>query len=171
MGRILLGGNDDNAAKGPSWRPETVSRVLIGVGLVLALVTSTDFILAIYPPGFGNPEWEISIISEIIGGLPLLTIGLVGIWAGFGQQGQRLGLIACGAAFLLLALAVLGGLVLFLTDAPMALNATQDVAHLGIQKLVAKTVTLGLLFCVLYIVAGVAAMKQSRRTGISQGAG
>jgi hypothetical protein len=62
-------------------------------------------------------------------------------------------------------------LVLFLTDAPVAVRVTQGVAQFGIKKVIAKTSLLGLLFGVAYLVAGVVALRQSRGRTSSKEAG
>lgn len=146
------------------WSGATRYRVAGWVGVVLALAALTDYALAFYPLGFGSPEWEIGTISAVVQGLPLFSIGLVGVWVGAGGLGRRRMLLIVGLVFLAAAACVLGSLVLFLTDVPVAIRATQDIARLGIKKLVVKTLVLGLLFGASYVVMGVLALKQARRS-------
>jgi len=53
-------------------------------------------------------------------------------------------------------------LVIFSLNIPTALHATQNEAHRVIQKLVLKTLVLGLLFSAAYIVLGVLSFRQAR---------
>jgi hypothetical protein len=129
----------------------------------LALAALTDYALAFYPLGFGSAEWEMGTISSVVQGLPLFSIGLVGVWVGAGGLGRRWMLWIVGLVFLAASAGVLGSLVVFLTDVPIAIRATQGAARLGIQKLIAKTLILGLLFGASYVVMGVLALKQARR--------
>jgi len=146
------------------WSGAAKYRVAGWVGAVLALAALTDYALAFYPLGFGSPEWEMGTIGAVVQGLPLFSIGLAGVWVCGAGLGRRSVLVIAGAVFLLAAACVLGSLVLFLTDIPVAIRATQGqgAARLGIQKLIAKTLMLGLLFVGAYVAAGVVALKQSR---------
>ena len=144
------------------WSWATVSRAVGWIGAVLAAAALADYALAVFPTGFGSPEWEMATIGAVVQGLPLFSIGLAGVWvcgAGLGRRGL---LLIAGAVFLLAAVCVLGSLVLFLTDVPVAIRATQGAARLGINKLIAKTLILGLLFVGGFVAAGVVALKQSR---------
>ena len=174
MARILVDDREGplSGAAPSTWDTGTDSRILIGVGLVLALYSLLDTCLALYPFGLGNAEWEVGTISEIINSLPLLTVSLTAIWVGAGRSGRRRLLLTCGVGFLFLALCILGSLVLFSTNIPIALRATlgQDASQLGIKKLAAKTGVQGVLFTTMYIVAGIAAIRQFGRTGTREGA-
>ena len=145
-----------------AWASGVTVRAVGWFGVVLALAALGDFVLAFYPLGFGSAEWELATISSVIQGLPLISIGLAAIWMSGGVSGQRGLLLAVGVLLLASAAAVFALLIVFLTNVPVALRATQDVARLGIVKLVAKTVMLALLFGVSYIVGGVLALKQAR---------
>jgi hypothetical protein len=161
--RILVpSAKEANRRVAQPWSAAATYRVAGWVGLVLALAALTDYALAFYPLGFGSAEWEMGTISSVVQGLPLLSIGLVGVWVSGAGLGRRGVLLIAGAVFLLTAAGVLGSLVLFLTDVPIAIRATQGVARLGIQKLITKTLILGLLFGASYIVMGVLALKQAR---------
>jgi len=144
------------------WSGAAKYRVAGWVGAVLALAALTDYALAFYPQGFGSPEWEIATISQVVQGLPLFSIGWIGVWVCAGGLGRRWLLAIVGLGFLVAAACVLALLVVFLTDVPVAIRATQSIARMGIVKLVAKTLILGLLFGASYIVVGLLALKQAR---------
>jgi hypothetical protein len=142
----------------------TTAVVVLWLGLVLTVAALTDYVMALYPPVFGSPEWEFATISDIVAGLPLVTIGLAFVWVSSGWLGRRWLTIAAGVGFLVGALCVFGALLLFATNIPVALRATQDLARGNIEKLIAKTLILGLLFGTVYIVAGVITLKRARRS-------
>lgn len=146
------------------WDVGATFRVAGWVGLVFVLVSLGDSALAFYPLGFGSPEWEVATIASVVQGFPLLSLGLVGIWICGGGLGDRRLLVVVGAAFLAITAVLLAMMVLMLTDVPIALRATREAeaARLGILKLLMKTVYLGVVFGVLYVVAGVRALRQAR---------
>src|SRR5207249_127384 len=121
-------------------------------GAVLLLAALSDYALAFYPIGFGSAEWEMATIGAVVQGLPLFSIGLAAIWVCAGGLGRRWLLIMVACGLLVVSVGLFASLLLFLTDVPLALQATQGVAQVGIQKLVGRTLFLGLLFGVAYIV-------------------
>ena len=153
------------------WDWSTASRAVGWIGAVLLGAALVDFGLAFTPLAFGTMEWEFGTISEVFAGLPLLSVGLAGLWLSAAGRGRRWMTRSVGVLLLLSALCVCGLLVVFLTDAPVAVRATQGVAQFGIKKVIAKTSLLGLLFGVAYSVAGVIALRQSRGSTSSKEAG
>ena len=144
------------------WNGRSAARASGWIGLLLLLAALIDYALALYPSAFGNPEWETGTISQLVAGLPLVTIGLAGLWASGAGLARRWLLRLLGVVFLVAAAAVIAMLVLFSTNIPTALRATEGVSHLGIIKLVAKTLTTGFMFSVAYIVMGVLSLRQTR---------
>lgn len=145
-----------------AWSQATKYRVASWVGLVLAIAALSDYALAFYPLGFGSSEWEMGTIGSVVQGLPLFSIGVVGVWVGAGGLGRRWVLWVVGLVLLAAAVLGLGLVVLFLTDVPSALQATQGAAQLGMKKLIVRTLFLGVLFSLSYIVTGVLALRQAR---------
>ena len=132
------------------------------IGVVLAAAALADYAIALYPTAFSSMEWEFGTISQIFAGLPLLSIGLAAVWVSAAGSGRRWLLVLIGVALLVAAACVLAFLVLFALDIPAAVRATQGVARLGIEKLVAKTLIMGSLFGASYIVMGVLSLRQAR---------
>jgi len=169
VNQVLMDGQTDGERKqarsqaAVKWDAGVTGMVVFWTGAVLTLAALFDSALALYPTMFGSPEWEFGSISGIVAGLPLLTIGLVGMWIGGGLLGRRWMSLGMGVAFLVGAVCVIGALVLFTLDVPVALRATQDVAQGNIKQLVAKTLALGCMFGTGYVVAGVIALRQARR--------
>lgn len=157
----ILGRPQPDRPGARQWSDETTYKAVGWVGVVLGLAALSDFVLALYPLGLGSPEWEMATIGAIVQGLPLFSVGLFGVWLCGSGLGLRWMLRIVGWLLLIVVVCLLGSLVLLLTDVPLALRATQGVARLGIGKLVIKTVFLGVLFGISYVVAGVVALKQA----------
>ena len=122
-----------------------------------------DIALSWVPPGFGNWQWEFGTVAGTFAGLPLTSIGLASLLAPAMAQGKRRVLAVLSVVFLALGLLVLGSLVLFSLDIPLALRAAQGPVAIGIKKAIAKTVMLGVGFALLYLSAGWAAFRQWRQ--------
>ncbi len=139
-------------------------RVLGWFGLVLAAAAIGDYALALYPLGFGSPEWEMGTVAALAQGLPLSFVGLTLVWVSAAGLRLRWLMWVIGAVMVLAAVTILAGLALFIADAPIALRATAEnaAARLTVQKMIARTLFLGLLFGSAYGVAGVFALRQAR---------
>ena len=138
---------------------ETAWKWIGWTGLVLAVVGAGDIALVWYPLNFGSPEWEFATVAQSFAGLPLVSIGLMGLLGAGLALGQRWVILGMGWGLLVGALGLIVALFVFLTDVPMALGATEGLAETGIKKAVFKTVMLGLVFAGAYAAAGVAALK------------
>ncbi len=145
-----------------SWGSATKYRVATWVGAVLVLSAVCDYALALYPLGLGSAVWEMATLGAIVQGLPLFSIGVAAMWVSAGGLGRRWLLVAVGWGLLVVAVGLFAALALFLTDVPLALEATRGVARVGIYKLIARTLFLGLLFGAGYIIAGVLALRKAR---------
>jgi len=73
-------------------------------------------------------------------------------------------LLALSAVLLAAAVWTLALTVLFATNIPPALAATAGIARLGLKKLIAKTLALGLLFTAAFTLAAVTSFKHARGT-------
>lgn len=130
--------------------------------LLLALAGIADWVLAWIPMRFGTPEWEFGTIVSSMSGLPLLTMGFAGLLGSAVARGVRWQVRLMSMIVILFALLILAALVIFALDVPIALRTVQGPAHLGILKATAKTVALGVIFSVGYLVAGIGALRFSR---------
>src|SRR5262249_3414092 len=105
---------------------------------------------------------EFATVGAVVQGLPLFSVGLAGIWVSMGGLGNKWGLRLVGALFFAMALAVVAGLIVFSTDVPIALRATSGGARPGIGQPAWKSLLLGVMFSVSYVISGVLALKQAR---------
>jgi hypothetical protein len=161
---LLRRGPKDRAVQ--PWTEGAKHRVVGWVGASLVLTALSDYALALYPLGLGSAEWEMATVGAAVQGLPLLSIGLAAIWVCAGGLGKRWLLITLAWGLFVAAMVLFGSLMLFVTDIPPALQATQGVARVGIYKLVARTLFLGTLFGLGYAVAGVLALRQARGSSL-----
>ena len=131
------------------------------LALALFLAGAVDWVLAWIPLRFGSPEWEFGTVVASFGGLPLMTMGFAGLLASAIARGIRWQVVMISLFVLVWAVWILGALIIFLLDVPIALRASSGPVHLGLMKATARTTTLGLLFSTSYFVAGIAALRQT----------
>src|SRR5262249_22761911 len=129
----------------------------------MTLVTLGDIALAFYPLRFKTMEWEFGTTAATFSELPLLALGLAALLASALARGRRGAVIATSVLLLVLAAGMLGMLVVFLSDIPVALRsvASGDV-KLGVEKAAVKTVGLGVLFAAAFVLGGIRALLKSR---------
>ena len=136
-------------------------------GLVLALAGLTDLVLLWVPMRLGLPEWEFATAVSTTSALPLVSIGAAGILAFAASHGIRWLLWVVGVLMAVAAVVVAAVLLLFLTDVPLAWNASAGAARVGIVKASVKTGALALLFGSVYAVAAVWSIRLA--TGKAEG--
>lgn len=119
--------------------------------------------MAWIPPAFGSWPWEFGTVAGTFAGLPLTSIGLAALLASAIAMEKRRQLRILGVGLLLLGVVIVGLLVLFALDIPLALRASQGPGAIGVKKAIVKTVMLGLGFSTLYCSGGWAALRQLRR--------
>jgi hypothetical protein len=127
---------------------------------VLAFVGGLDVGLRWYPAVFRSTEWEFATIAITVASLPLLSIGIVALLMSALARDLR-GLVgATGAVFGLLAAMLVGVLILFGLDVPIALRAVAAPGpRTEIMKTIARTVLMGGAFLVLYIGGSIVALR------------
>jgi hypothetical protein len=143
--------------------PDLAWRALGWLGGLLAIAGLGDFVLA-FIPRIPGPEWEFGTVAAVFAGLPLPTLGLAALLGAAYARGRRGTVMVLGVLLVLLGLAFGAMLLTFLTDVPIALKSgAQAEVMLGLKKAIVKTVLLGALFGLAYLVAGVRAVMASRR--------
>jgi hypothetical protein len=130
--------------------------------LVLALAGLTDWVLAWIPFRLGSTEWEFATIVSTFAGLPLVTMGFAGLVGSAIARGIRWQLIVTGLVVVAWGIFIVGALLVFVLDVPIALKAVRGPAHLGVVKATIKTIVLGTLFSIVYFGVGIEALMRSR---------
>lgn len=132
------------------------------LGITLMLMGLIDLGLLFYPPHWASLDWEFGTIGATIEGLPLLTVGL-GLMAMSSVARGRTGWMRLlSIILLLLALFVIGILVIFALDIPVALRAVQPAGRETLNKSIVKTALMGSLYVVMYAALGVWTWRRIR---------
>ena len=140
-------------------------RIVGWFGFFLTLIGIGQLILYLYPSmGFGSPEWEYGASAQLIGALPLPTIGLAALFAAASATGRRTGLLVLALLLLLLALGVFAVLGLFWTVVPMAIRATPQAMREPVYQTIGRTTLSGLGFGLMYLWAAWLAARQVKRS-------
>jgi hypothetical protein len=133
-------------------------------GFVMTVVGIGQLVLYYYPSmGFGSPEWEYGASAQLLGALPLPTIGLASLFVAASVSGSRRGLAGLGLVLLLLGLSVLAVLALFWTVVPMAISGTPPAMREPVYQTIARTTLSGVGFGFLYLWAAWLAVRGVKR--------
>lgn len=128
---------------------------------MLLAASLSDLVLTWYPLEIGRPEWEFGTVAASYSGVPLLAMALAIIMSAGFALGRRWMVRLSAGLLIALGLLMAAGTVLFLLDVPLALRLSPPEVLLGIKKTIAKTVVLGAVFPLFFLVAGMAAMRAS----------
>lgn len=132
-------------------------------GMALAAIGLGQMAIYFVPPAFGSPEWEFGTLAQVLGSLPLPTMGLAAMVAAAVALGARRSLVALAVLLAMLGVAALIGLALFWSVVPMAVRGAPDVAAGAVRQTVARSTLSGLGFGLLYLFAAVVAVRQLKR--------
>jgi hypothetical protein len=133
-------------------------------GVLLAVIGGIDIVLHWYPPAFKSPEWEFGTVATTLGGLPLPTMGLVAVLASGLARAVRANLVAMAVIFTMLTVFVVGAMLVFMLDVPLALNAVSAAnvppqAATELKRTIARTLVMGLGFGAVYLYGAVASVR------------
>jgi len=139
---------------------------LLGIaGVALALAGLLDVVLAWYPLGIGNPEWEFGTISGTLNSLPLLMVGLVVMLASAHENGHVVRVRVVSGLFALLTFFVLASAILYAMDIPLALKAVQNpLARAGLTKAIVKAFGLIIVYTAVFSWIAVASWRRTGNT-------
>lgn len=131
-------------------------------GFVLAFVGFADVLLVFYPARFGEPSWEFGVVDGAVSSMPLLFVGLAGLFGSALAQRRNwmIWTVAVCAAFIGLAIAAL--YLIYLTNVPMALRTAPAEVMTGIYKSIARTTVMSVMFGGGLMMAAFAAMRSMR---------
>jgi hypothetical protein len=137
-------------------------RILGWFGFILTVIGIGQLILYLYPAmAFGSPEWEFGASAQLLGALPLPTIGIAAWFAAASATGNRPGLIALFVVLVLMVALVFAMLGLFWTVFPMAVRATPQNMREAVYQTAGRSTLSGIGFGVMYLWAAWLAAKQA----------
>jgi hypothetical protein len=140
--------------------PRAAWRLLAWFGFLLAVIGFIDVALQWYPASFKSPEWEFGTVAGSVATLPLLTIGLMSLFASFLARGDRAGVTTMAVVFAVLVVLLVGAFLLFLSDVPLALKASAATPMVvTIKKSIIRTSVMAIGFGVGYFSAVVVSFR------------
>jgi hypothetical protein len=163
--QVLVREDRGHGSKTPPLSPsaEAAWSFLGLTGVVFYRIGSADQLLAFVPLTFGTPEWEFGTISKCLDSMPLPALGLTLFMASGMAVGSRWRIRIGSVLLILSALVILGLLVIYATNVPLALKAvTEPVVRLGLKKAIVKSIGQGIGYPIVFLVMAFMAFKQSR---------
>jgi len=159
---ILTG---DKSEVRPSLRPapERAWRAVAWFGGALALIGWAEMALFLYPWGMGSREWEFGVTAQMLGSLPLPTIGMAALLGAAFAIGSRRGLLTVGVLLGLFAVVIWGLLVLHWLVVPIALKAPA-AAQVTIRQTIGRATVSGVGFGLLYLGGAVISVARVTRS-------
>lgn len=149
--KILTGRDLPGPAEAPAVEPSRSWSVWAWTGLAFLVVGGADLVLTWFPMQFGNREWEFGSVTAALNGLPVPMLGLAAmIWAAGEGRRKWMALLSLAAAIVLL-LGILGGVVLWATGIPLALQSVPAQVSMGLKKALVKTSVQGVVYPLLLI--------------------
>lgn len=133
------------------------------MGLGFVLIGLLDLALAWYPLKIGNPQWEFGTVSRSYDNLAITALGLTLLLGAGVARGVRWWTRTVAIVFLLFAVWVLAGYVLYALNIPLALRSVADpVALSGLKRAMAKTTGQAIVYCVVFFTLGLSGLRHSR---------
>lgn len=147
----------------PPMRDLHAWNVLKWTGLAFVGLGSVDLVLAWFPLGFGNAEWEFGTISASLNGLALPTLGLLLILASAIRLDQGLVRKCLAVLLALLSVCLLAAAAMYFTVVPLALQQAKAnlLVESGLQKAAVKAGAFFAVYVALFAYAGVQGWRGS----------
>jgi len=161
--RVLV--RDEDSATRKRWIPPApdFGWELLGlIGGVFVFMGALDIVLSGYPYQFGNPEWEFGTIGGWLNGLSVPALGMALLIGSAVARGWRLGVRLWAILLVLAAVIVLGLLVIYSLNLPLASRAvTEPAVRTALKKSVLKTLIQGLFYPVVFLMIAWKAWRHS----------
>jgi hypothetical protein len=123
---------------------------LAGLGVVLAAVGGTDIALLWWPPRFGDPNWELVIITNFLDALPVATMGGTLLTLGALARSWPWVRYASLVISALIAVAIVSLTVVYALDVPLALRSAPAAMTSVVYRSIIKTGALAAAYTVYY---------------------
>lgn len=162
--RVLV--RDESESRKRSWRPPAPDfgwQLLGWVGGVLLIAGLLDVGIAMYPPMFGNPNWEFGTVGSVLNGMAVPMLGLALLLGAAVARGWVLGMRVWAIVAIVLAVFILAAAVLWALNLPIAFKSVlEPVARQGLKKSVTKTVAQAVLYPVAFLWIGWQGLRHAR---------
>ena len=164
---VLLG----SPRRAPPGLARQLAPLLVAVGLAFCVTGAADLGLFFFPARFGDASWEFGTIAQLIDAAPTGILGTLLLTVGIRALDPRPQWTrALAVLWALVALLLLGMLVIFLMDLPVAYRfLTQrgptpatPVEVAGIKRVIAKAFVLGLTYLGCYVTMALTLWRSRR---------
>ena len=131
-------------------RPTSAWSAALALGAALAIVGGTDLFLLLFPPHFGDSQWEFVIVSNVVDAMPVPTVGLTLLAVAASERpihrlARALAIVAGVVVLVLLALGVV-----YLLDVPVALRMTPPQMKTPVYRALLKSGVFGATYVAYY---------------------
>ena len=127
-----------------------------------------DIAIGTFPAAFGNPEWEFGVITAVLNGFAIPTMGLYLAIGSALARGRRGTARILAIVMIVLAVTVIGLGVLYALVAPIALTSVNQNPTLliGVKKAILKSAIFVVAYAGLYAVAALHTFRRTRAAAV-----
>jgi len=129
------------------------------LALLFVCIGAADIGLAFYAPHFDDKGWLFGVLGGVIGGLPVLSLGLSGGLIAALSLRSRGWTLLLGVLNAVLALLIVGALYFFAGTLEEARRAAPVGMQMAIARTTIRTFLVGGLFSLLHIAAAVLSVR------------
>ena len=152
MARVLsTDQTEQKASRVPATtEPAALWTFVVALGIAISIVGWTDLVLLWFPLHFVSPEWRFGTISGHFDGMPLGTLGLTILAVGLLGKGWRIPALVMVTLLALVALDLLVISIIYLRDAPVALQSTPSEMQSVLKKAMLKAGVFAVTYTCFY---------------------
>jgi hypothetical protein len=152
----------------PAVRSEAARQAwgLLGsLGIAFIIMGGIDIALGAYPLSFGDAEWEFGVVSAILNGFAIPTMGGFLLVGSLIARGKFAAARTMSVLAFLVVLILVGLGLLYVTVLPIALKSVQGnpVLALGMKKATVKGLVFLVAYIALFVVLGRKGMRAQSR--------
>lgn len=155
--RSVSADRPDSASASSAWR------TLGYFGAALAVIGAGQMAIYLYPASFASPEWKFGAMAQVLGSLPLTTMGLAAVLAAAVAGRSRPALLTSAAVLTVLLILTAAALFVFWSVVPLALQSAPGPTGGVMRQTVARTTLSGVGFGLIYLFGAVVALLRARR--------
>lgn len=147
---------DQKATGAPRPNPDVAWSVVGPAGFVFACLALMDLTLIWFPAQLDDGRWVVDAVNAVMGGMPLLAVGLVLGYAAAMARGRQSTLRFWSMIMVVVAVALIASLGLYLFRIPAALSAAETAeARSGITEAAIRTGSQAVLYLMVLLWLGI----------------